>query len=284
MISTIIVPVRPAAIQLSVQPKYIFGALNQDSSKIAALVLDSLGSPIPDGVPVVFTTNLGSFYTGGNTFTTTTIGGVASAFLISENVNNVIKLASISALAGVAQSGTITGTASVTMYPGAVTGIVRTTVNNGGVTSLLPYQGAIARVFDSAPKLVGSDTTRSDGIFFIPLNKETTMYSLQISVTDQFGDTSTTTSGMSADTVFGRKAVSILNTIAGRLQYQSGNTPVPIQGVAGVLGFSCTNACAECEEDAKSGYQIFARRIQSTITVMCLDDTNSRASSLPFIN
>ncbi len=265
-ITTTIVPVRPAAIQVAARQKYIFGAVNQDSSQIVAAVSDSLGNPIPDGVPVVFTTNLGSFYVGGNTFTAATTGGKASAYLLAASVTNDIKIASVSVVAGVAQSGLITGNASVTMYPGAVTGVVRTTVNNAGVISLRPYQGAVARVFDSAPRLVGSDTTESDGIFFIALNKQVTSYTLQISVIDQFGDSSTTISGMTSDTLFGRKAVKILNTIAGRLQYQSGNTPIPIKGVEVFLDSLAPGQAPAARMAKGVGGQMFARRIQSTTT------------------
>ena len=178
-IMTPIVPVRPASMNLSLSEKYVWGNANRDSAEVVALVADSLGSPIPDGVPVVFSTTLGFFDTGTKTITAVTSGGIASTYLVSENVNNVVKTGTVTAVAGVSQSGTISGTTSVLMYPGAVTGIVRASVHVGPTLEQLPYKGAIAEVFDISKQIVGGDTTGSDGVFFIPLAKEVMMYLAQ---------------------------------------------------------------------------------------------------------
>ncbi|HTY11234.1 MAG TPA: hypothetical protein VMF88_09200 [Bacteroidota bacterium] len=228
---TTIVPVRPAAMNLTLSEKNVWGSANRDSSDIVAAVSDSLGNPIPDGIPVTFTTTLGFFDNGTRSITAVTSGGSASTYLVSEDVNNVVKHGVITAIAGVVQSGTLSGTIPVTMYPGAVTGIVRAYTRVGSGMQQLPYKGAIAEVFDNVPQLVGSDTTGSDGVFFIPLNKEVMMYTLKIFVIDEFGDTLSASSGMSSDTLFDRKAVKILNTIAGRLQYSNVNSPISVQGV-----------------------------------------------------
>ena len=103
---------------LSETQKYVWGTANRDSSGIIAVISDSLGAAIPDGVPVTFSTNLGFFDNGTKTITTLTSGGTAEVYLVSENVNNVIKTAAITVVAGVAQSGTITGSTSLRMYPG----------------------------------------------------------------------------------------------------------------------------------------------------------------------
>ncbi len=231
VIITPVVPVRPAAMVLTPNSEFIYGALNQDSSQVSASITDTLGNPIPDGVPVTYTTDLGLFYNGTRNISTQTIGGKAEVFLISENVNNIIRKATLTVTAGVLQSGTITKSTSVTMYPGAVRGVVCSSVRVGQDVQQVPYQGAVARVFNNVHQIVGADTTGSDGVFFIALNKQTIMFTLEIFVVDQFGDTSSTSSGMSSDTLFDKKAVKILNTISGRLQYETGNTPIPIQGV-----------------------------------------------------
>lgn len=232
VLTTSIMPVRPAALKVTTAQQYIFGAANQDSTQITATVSDSLGNPIPDGVPVSLTTTLGLFRNQANTFNVLTSGGKAQAFLIATNISNNIASATVTAVAGVVQSGTISGAVNVTMYPGAVTGIVRTLVQTSQGVQPFPYLGALAKVFDSGQNLVGSDTTKSNGVFFIPLNKQLKMmFSLVIIVVDEFGDTSSTSSGVSSDTLFGRKAVKIMNTISGRLQYSNGNTPIPIKGV-----------------------------------------------------
>ena len=63
-IVTPIVPVRPASMSLSETQKYVWGTANRDSSGIIAVISDSLGAAIPDGVPVTFSTNLGFFDNG----------------------------------------------------------------------------------------------------------------------------------------------------------------------------------------------------------------------------
>jgi uncharacterized repeat protein (TIGR01451 family) len=231
-VKTPIICVRPASMNLSLSEKNIWGTANRDSSDVVAAIFDSLGTAIPDGVPVTFSTTLGFFDNGTKTISTVTSGGSAAVYLVSENVLNVVKKGVVTAVAGVAQSGMITGTVPVLMYPGAVTGVVRATVRVGSNIQQVPYKGAIADVFDNVPQIVGSDTTGNDGVFFISLNKETMMYTLKIFVVDEFGDTLSTATGMSSDTLFNRKAVTILNTVAGRLQYATINSPISVAGVA----------------------------------------------------
>ena len=265
-VTTSIVPVRPAALSIALQQKYVFGSEGQDSSQITATVGDSLGNPIPDGVPVVFQTDHGMFYNKAKSITVLTIGGAAKVYLDAESVQNDIVQATVKVTAGTVQSGTISGSTSLILYPGAVTGVVRTTTVVAGVTQLLPYRGAIARVFNTTPALVGSDTTGGDGVFFIPLNKETTTYSLQISVVDQFGDTSSTSSGMRSDSVFGHKAVKFLNTISGRLQYNNGGSALPVTGVVVNLDSLTVNSKGESRMTRGVRAPFLAHRLQTTTT------------------
>ena len=266
VIITLIVPVRPAAMVLTPNPEFIFGAVNKDSSQVSATVTDSLGNSIPDGVPVSFTTDLGLFYNGTRNISTTTTGGKAGVFLISENVNNIIRKATLTATAGVPQSGTISKSTIVTMYPGAVTGVVRSAVRVGQDVQQVPYQGAIARVFNDIRQIVGADTTGGDGIFFIALNKQITTYTLEIFVVDQFGDTSSTLSGMSSDTLFDKKAVKVLNTISGRLEDEVDKSPFPVQGVELYLD-SLTAGGNALSANTKRGPSPYVHhRIQTTKT------------------
>jgi len=53
---------------------------------VVALIFDSLGTAIPDGVPVTFSTTLGFFDNGTKTVSTVTSGGSAAVYLVSENV------------------------------------------------------------------------------------------------------------------------------------------------------------------------------------------------------
>ena len=268
-IITTIVPVRPASMNLSLSEKYVWGTANRDSSDVIAVIADSLGTPIPDGVPVTFSTTLGFFDNGSRSITIMTSGGSASTYLIAENVNNLVKNGIITVVAGAPQSGTITETVPVLMYPGAVRGTVRASVQGGSSSQVLPYKGAIAEVFDLTQQIVGRDTTGNDGTFFIPLNKETMMYSLKIIVVDQFGDTLSTSTGMSSDTLFDRKAVKILNTIAGRLQYATVNSPISIQGIDVYLDSLSAGASGKAGPKktlGASGAKLIYSRIQATKT------------------
>ncbi len=267
-VATPIVPVRPASINLSLSEKYVWGNANRDSSNVVVTLFDSLGNAIPDGVPVTFSTTLGFFDNGTKTINTFTSGGTAEEYLISENVINVVENAVVTVVAGAAQSGTITGTATAIMYPGAVTGIVRASVRIGSNIQQVPYKGAIAEVFNNIPQIVGSDTTAGDGVFFIPLNKETMMFELKIFVVDQFGDTLSTSTGMSSDTLYNRKAVTILNTISGSLQYSTSNSPISVAGVEvylDSLSSVSTNRPASRKTQRISAPFVYSQ-IQSTTT------------------
>lgn len=219
-----IVPVIPKTISISSAFGFIFGEANKDSTLLTAVVKDSLAQNIPDGVPVAFTTTLGTFSNGTKTILVTTENGKASTYLRSSSIQNEKETASIVATAGVSQLGTVTDSTKVVLYPGAVTGIV---VSG---TEHIPFNGAIAVVKNSSQQLVGSDTTGLDGKFFIALNKTVTMYTLEIFVVDKFGDTIVARSEIDPDK-FPRPALLIPNVISGRILYQSNGQPIPAEGV-----------------------------------------------------
>ena len=149
-----------------------------------------------------------------------------------------------------------------------MTGVVRASVNVGPNTQQVPYKGAVAEVFDNAQQIVGSDTTGSDGVFFIALNKETMMYTLKIFVIDQFGDTLSTSTGMSSDTLFNRKEVMILNTISGRLQYTTSNTPISVGGVTVYLNSLSSGSAGKpaSMKPQRISAPLVTTRIQTTTT------------------
>lgn len=219
-----ILPVTPKSISLSAEPVYIWGKLNQDSSRIQAIVRDSSNQPLPDGVPVQFTTTRGSFSNNAKVIATTLQNGVATAVLRSEDVENTIQRATVIATGGVPISGTVSDSSYVFMYPGAVTG----KVVNG--LDKQPLQGAIARVYNVSKTIVGADTTGNDGKFFIPLNKDVTLYTLEIFVLDKFGD-SVSTSATIDPTIFPIPPIIIPNTISGRIVYKGSGLPVPVEGI-----------------------------------------------------
>ncbi len=223
--STPIVPIAPKFITITATPTYIFGFLNRDSSLISVSVLDSARIPLPDGVPVAFLASpLGTFFNSKDTITAFMFGGKAEAYIRSVNVQNDVRKTTLTATAGVVESGFANASADVFMYPGAVTGIVRDAETGG------TYKGAMVRVEDQGSKYVGADTTKEDGKFFVPLNKEVTRYTVFITIIDKNGDTLVTHSDVNPVT-FPKPPIPINNIIAGRIQYAGLSQPIPIPGI-----------------------------------------------------
>lgn len=223
-VTTPIVAVVPKTIEISADPKYIFGMVGLDSSKITVVLRDSLNLLLPDGVPVTFATNRGSFSNTTRNISAAIQGGSAIIYLRPENVANEIIKTTVNAVGGSGLTGTVSDSVVVLIYPGAVSGKVVNGLNR------IPFAGAIARVYDQAKAIVGADTTKNDGKFFIPLNKDVKSYLLEIFVIDKFGDTVITTAPIDP-TQFPKPPIEIPNTISGRIQYKISGLPVPAEGI-----------------------------------------------------
>ncbi len=227
---TPIVSVRPATITLHASEQYIFGQVNQDSTKISASLSDSLGSPIPDGVPVVFTTTLGTFSNDTSSFTVFTMNGSASAFLHSADVANDVRTANVTVTAGVPQFGTASAGIDIIMYPNAITGFVKEITGN----SVIPVVGAIVRVYSDYDTVhyVGIDTSDDQGLYFVALKHDFTAkyFIAKITALDNFGEPVTWSTIFTQGTQ-PKPAVKALSSIEGRLQYLGTNSPAPISGI-----------------------------------------------------
>ncbi len=219
-----IVPILPKSISIQPEPEFIFGSLNKDSSQIIVILKDSSGQVLPDGVPVDFTASLGTFSNNSSVISTTVKNGKAVAFLRSINVDNDILKSKITVIGGNATFGNIQDTSGVFMYPGAVTGSVVNGINR------IPFEGAIARVFNSLQHIVGIDTTKADGKFFIALSKDVRKYRLEVVVIDKFGDTIRTETEIDP-TIFPLPPIVIPNIISGRIEYKITGQPVPAENV-----------------------------------------------------
>ncbi|MHB1050006.1 MAG: OmpA family protein [Bacteroidota bacterium] len=219
-----VIPIAPKEIAVIVEPEYIFGQEKKDSSKIEVFLRDSIGQPMPDGVPVRFTATHGTFPNEQKTVTIAMNNGSASVYLRSESVVNEIIRSRITVTGGTPVVGEIDDTASIYLYPGAVTGKVVSGIER------TPFAGAIARVYNQQKVVVGTDTTKNNGIFFVPLRKDVATYLLEIFVFDKFGDTIITTATIDP-TQFPRPAIEIPNTISGRIVYRVSGQPVPAEGI-----------------------------------------------------
>jgi uncharacterized repeat protein (TIGR01451 family) len=223
-ITNIIVPIAPKGISFATDPTFIFGKMNADSSKIDIIVKDSADLVLPDGATVQLNVNFGTFSNNTTALSTSILNGKVSTFIRSANVTNEIVRVKITAIAGSVASGLLQDTTNIFMYPGAVAGIV---VNG---TNSTPFIGAIARVYNQTNVIVGADTTKSNGRFFIPLNKDVAKYKLQIFVIDRFGDSISTINEIDP-TLFPMPPILIPNIIAGRILYRVSNQPVAAEGV-----------------------------------------------------
>jgi adhesin/invasin len=106
VVTTTIVPGRPASLSLSPSPAAI--PVGGSISTLTALVRDSYGNPVPNGTPVTFTTTLGGFPFSSQ-FVGSTSGGAAVASLASSN--NVGTANILAAVDG------LTATTQVVFYP-----------------------------------------------------------------------------------------------------------------------------------------------------------------------
>ena len=231
IVSNVIVPIAPKKIYFTADPIFIFGKVGKDSSKVDVVVKDSADLVLPDGTPVQLDVSFGTFATkaAGQSTSSSIIStfiqnGKVSTVILSADVKNEVIRVKITATAGSVASGIIQDTTNVFMYPGAVTGVV---VNG---TNRTPFAGAIARVFNQSNIVIGSDTTKSNGIFFVPLNKDVSKYKLTISVIDKFGDSISTTTEIDP-TQFPIPPILIPNIIAGRILYRVSNQPVAAESV-----------------------------------------------------
>jgi uncharacterized repeat protein (TIGR01451 family) len=219
-----VVPVLPKTISITPDPKFIFGQVNKDSSRITVVVKDSVGEVLPDGTPVKFEASIANFINGTSQSAAVIQNGSAAATLRSINVDNDIVSSIITVTAGVEGIGTVQDTTSIHFYPGAVTGIVVNGINR------IPFQGAIARVFNSQQTVIGSDTTKTDGKFFIALRKDVTNYTLEILVIDKFGDSIKSVSDIDPSR-FPLPPIQIPNIISGRIEYLITGEPVAAPNV-----------------------------------------------------
>ena len=223
-VANTIVPVIPKSISITPEPVYVFGRLNRDSSKITVVLKDSSNEVLPNGVIVTFSSTLGKYSNNQSTASATIQNGKAAMTLRSIDVANDIMRSTVTVIGGQQSFGTIQDTVSVYFYPGAVTGVVVSGTNR------IPFQGARARVYNAAKKIVGEDITKADGKFFIALNKDVAKYQLEILAVDKFGDTISTSSEIDP-AKFPLPAIVISNIISGRIEYKVTGQPVPAENV-----------------------------------------------------
>lgn len=215
----------PATITLVPDPDTILGN-GIDFSVITATVLNADGQPVPDGTPVVFTTDAGYFReTGTQTYTTTTKNGLATVTLVGEIVAEEPVEAIAHVVAGTPLTGTAEGQVKIIFAPGAIAGqlIDRTTGK--------PVAGAVIEVFDEHGNLIGTATTGPDGKYQIVVMR-TGNYTVRLTFTNSEGRTITLEKPVSVTQLFGTVFYPS-NAIAGTVRVRGKGGAVG-PGLAGV--------------------------------------------------
>ncbi len=196
-------------------------ANGQQWAVIRASITDTLGVPKPDGTPVLFKADIGTFSNGKDTVTKYSSNGLAvdslnaditsSQFVQSKVTVTLLTLCNVS------------DTIGVEFYPGAITGTVMDNVTKNF------YKDAFVRLIDSAQgNVVDTYTTKEDGKFFMFVPKTAT-YRVDVSAADKFELDNTVTTYVNVDikgTV--TNIIPNKNSISGTVYYWISNNPIYI--------------------------------------------------------
>ena len=152
----------PVAITLVAEPDVIAGD-GISRSFLTATVLDMLGSPVPDGTPVIFSTEAGFFLPNGLTdYTTTTTDGIAQVTLISpllyrlEPVSNLVDVS-----AGTEATGKVYDSILIIFSPTGVIGVIW----NGGTDEAV--SDVFVELVDGFGTVVNSTHTNDEGRYLL---------------------------------------------------------------------------------------------------------------------
>jgi uncharacterized repeat protein (TIGR01451 family) len=198
-----------------------------DSVEICVNVLDGSGNLAGDGIPVLLRSSAGSFSAQSDSILLFTVGGTACTSLKSPAGKGKTIIASLIG-STIGASGTpITKAARISFYASAVGGIVFS------ATGEFPVSGAVAHVYDAAGNLIGSDTTRSDGKYLIPINISGN-YSCVVNAVNRFGESVSTTAHVriQVPATGGELPVTMLSAISGSLVDRNTGQVIRLEGVS----------------------------------------------------
>ncbi len=202
-------------------------------SVFKVFISDTLGVPKPNGTPVFFKADIGTFSNGKDSITRYTHNGYAVDSLNADlSTGNYVKSTVLVQLQSVCD---IADTIEVEFYPGAITGVVLDQVSKKF------YNGAFVRLIDSTTNLfIDADTTGQDGRFlmFVP---KTGVYRVDVSASNSFALNATVTTYVPID--IKGTATNIIpnkNSISGTVYYWISNAPIYIPNMPIEL-FDITN-------------------------------------------
>jgi uncharacterized repeat protein (TIGR01451 family) len=200
------------------------------SAVITVAVEDTLGTPKPDGTPVLLSTTLGSFSNGKDTINLPLTGGFVKDSLKVMLRANAIDTASITISSRDSDVCYTSYVEHVIFFPGAIYGVV--TDNKTGHA----VRGASVRVASSTGALIDSITTGDDGSYMIPVPR-TDDYQVTVKTTNIFGQIIREVSSIHVDIpdIGGAQPVPNDNSISGTLFSSILNVPIPASSAEVIL-------------------------------------------------
>ncbi|MFQ6674389.1 MAG: hypothetical protein ACE5GH_06355, partial [Fidelibacterota bacterium] len=197
----------PMTIDLSAHPKAIMGD-GISSSTLSATVYTFLGNPVPDGIPVSFTQDIGSIPEGLDTVDTR--DGMAMSTLISDVMTQGSRGAIVNGRANFTVTEFASDTTRVIFVLGAFEGFVMDYSGN-------PIPGAsVQLVRESTGLVVGRDSTGIDGSYFVPVHLRE-RYHFAFTTSDQSANPVSIQQPVIIDVPTGGSVVANLNSLSGWL-------------------------------------------------------------------
>lgn len=160
--STGLVTSAPSGITLQADPKLVPGD-GRSTSVLTAEVVDALGNPVPDGTPVTFHTELGTFRENSRTYySAVTVDGRAKAILVAPLISGLEPVSNdVMVRAGNPETGEAHETITIVFSPAGVTGIVQ------NASTGLPIPGIPAQLNKSDGQVVSQARTDAFGRYLL---------------------------------------------------------------------------------------------------------------------
>ncbi|MBI5473180.1 MAG: DUF11 domain-containing protein [Ignavibacteriae bacterium] len=212
----------------------------EDSCKVTALVVDVSGNPVPDGQPVEFWTNAGSFSNGNDTLYTLTVSGRAVVWLRSDMLPSSQP---VWVRVGVSTNGiggqSLSKSLPLVIYAAALRGRIAGAPDRS-------VQGMLVTIYNQNQERAGADTTDAEGNYLIPISQSGT-YRAALSYRTSFGDEITIFGSRQVlvPSSGGRAAVFPLCAIAGNVVDASTGNAIRRDRIPVMLYRTSTNSAEE---------------------------------------
>ncbi|MFQ6676073.1 MAG: OmpA family protein [Fidelibacterota bacterium] len=237
----------PMNIILSSYPKVIMGD-GVSRSTLTARVYTFLGGPIPDGIPVSFTQDIGTIPEGQDTVATE--NGMATSTLISDVMTQGSRHAIVNGRANFTLTEFASDTTTVIFVLGAFEGSI---VDAGGD----PVPGAAVHlVRESTGRIVGKDTTGEDGTYFMPVHLRERFHFV-FTTEDEFGNPVVIEQPVVADIPTRGMIVPNLNSVSGWLLDRDNGERIREAGIPVIISDGGEEGVRDTTYSDSTGFYVF---------------------------